>query len=51
MTLPHIGIEAEIEHMWFGSVLVLENGDPLGQDNFCYRVIGIFQVRNSAGIE
>jgi hypothetical protein len=51
MTLPHVGIEAEIEDVRLGAVFVLQNRNSLGRNDFRHRIIRVSQVRQSSCAE
>ena len=51
MSLPHAGIEAEIEDVRFGTVFVFQYCNSLGRNNFRNRIVGISQIRNPASTE
>jgi hypothetical protein len=48
---PHVGVKAEIKDIRFRAVLVFENGNSLGRNDFGNRIVGIFQICQSPSAE
>jgi hypothetical protein len=48
MQSPHAGIKTNIENVWLRPVLILEDGHSLGRYDFCYGIIGIPEISQSA---
>src|SRR5210317_1584243 len=51
MTLPHAGIETDVEHMRLRAVLVFQDRHSLGRNDLRYRVIRVFEVGQPPGAE
>jgi len=51
MKSPHDGVETEIEDVRLCPVLVFEHSHSLSRNDFGYRVIGVFEVRQPSSAE